>query len=336
MPPRKASVIARLNLKTHMVTVDLDSGQITSDTIHKKSGYPTITLDDLSTAVKVALSNEQVKDSILHRGVALSDLTCVPPSAGWFGPDEENGRVIKVICFSNQGTPNFFMRPIEGLTVTVDIDRKKVVKISDTGRNIPIPRSTNTDYTYKGQAEKNPLNPISIEQPNGPSFIVEDGHLVRWANWEFHLKADQRAGLVISRAMVRDPVTDELRSVMYKGFSSELFVPYMDVDESWYFKSYMDAGEYGMGANAMPLVEFNDCPKYSYYMDGVFVAADGKPFVQRNVICLFERYAGDISWRHSELPVLGFQVNVVLDCSDAFRIRLQCFISTFWLNNRFK
>lgn len=47
---------------------------------------------------------------------------------------------------------------------------------------------------------------------------------------------------------------------MYKGFSSELFVPYMDLDESWYFKSYMDAGEYGLGVTALPLVPLNDCP----------------------------------------------------------------------------
>lgn len=89
-----------------------------------------------------------------------------------------------------------------------------------------------------------PLNPISMEQPKGPSFRVEDGHIVKWANWVFHLKADQRAGMVISRAMVRDPGTGELRSVLYKGFSSELFVPYMDPDEAWYFRTYMDEGNY--------------------------------------------------------------------------------------------
>ncbi|KAK3224818.1 hypothetical protein Dsin_004680 [Dipteronia sinensis] len=111
--------------------------------------------------------------------------------------------------------------------------------------------------------------------------------------------------------MVEDSESGELRSVMYKGFSSELFVPYMDPDENWYFKTYMDAGEYGLGVTALPLVPLvplNDCPRYLYYMDGIFVAVDGKPFVQSNMICLFERYAGDISWRHSEIPLIGFQI----------------------------
>ncbi|OMO51932.1 Copper amine oxidase [Corchorus capsularis] len=90
-------------------------------------------------------------------------------------------------------------------------------EISDTSRGIPVPKSSGTDYRYSAQ-KKPPqmelLNPISIEQPKGPSFRIEDGHRVKWANWEFHLKADQRAGL------------------MYKGFASELFLPYTDLDES--------------------------------------------------------------------------------------------------------
>ncbi|KAH7549557.1 hypothetical protein ACOSP7_025596 [Xanthoceras sorbifolium] len=311
LPPRKAFVVAVSNNKSHTLTVDLDSGQVTEDTVHTGSGYPTLSLDDILAAVQVTLADADFNESVINRGVALSDLQCITPSAGWYGQDEENGRVIKVQCFSNEGTPNFYMRPIEGLTVTVDLDRRKVVKISSTGRGIPVPKGTNTDYRYHAAPEKKPLNPISIEQPKGPSFSVEDGHIVKWANWEFHIKADQRAGLVISRAMVRDSETSELRSVMYKGFSSELFVPYMDLDESWYFKTYMDAGEFGLGVTALPLMPLNDCPRHSYYMDGVFVAADGEPFVQPNMICLFERYAGDISWRHSELPLTGFQIREV-------------------------
>ncbi|GLT56131.1 hypothetical protein SLA2020_292020, partial [Shorea laevis] len=89
---------------------------------------------------------------------------------------------IKVQCYSAESTPNFYMRPIEGLTVTVDLDKKEVVKISDTGRGIPVPRSNNTDYRYNAQEKlvgMESLNPISIEQLKGPSFKVEDGHIVK-------------------------------------------------------------------------------------------------------------------------------------------------------------
>lgn len=303
LPPRKAAVLALLNGQTHVLSVDLDSGRVNGHTVDPSSGYPTLTMEEITAAVQSPLSNAEFKKSISDRGISAADLACVPLSAGWYGPEEEDRRVIKVQCFSKQGTPNFYMRPIEGLTMTVDLDTKKVVKFSDTGRGIPIPNGNNTDYRYNTGIKPEfgeTLNPISISQPKGPSFKVEDGHIIKWANWVFHLKPDQRAGLIISQAMVRDSETGELRSVMYKGFPSELFVPYMDLDENWYFKTYMDAGEYGLGALSLSLVTLNDCPGNSYYMDGVFVTSDGNPFVQPNIICLFERYAGDIGWRHSE------------------------------------
>ncbi|GMI64028.1 COPPER AMINE OXIDASE1, COPPER AMINE OXIDASE GAMMA 1 [Hibiscus trionum] len=310
-PPRKADVLAMLNGQSHVLTVDLDSRRVTSHAINPRSGYPMLSVEDIKAASKVPFSNAEFNKSIAARGISLSELICLTPSAGWFGPNEEGKRVTKVLCYSNQGTPNFYMRPIEGLVMTVDLDTLEVLKFSDTGRGIPIPKSTNTDYRYKAhgkEPEMEPLNPISMEQPKGPSFRVEDGHIVKWANWVFHLKADERAGLVISRAMVRDSENGELRNVMYKGFSSELFVPYMDLEESWYFKSFMDAGEFGLGMSALPLVPLNDCPRYSYYMDGVFAASNGKPYVQPNMICLFERYAGDIGWRHSETQLHDFQI----------------------------
>jgi primary-amine oxidase len=267
-------------------------------------------MEDLASAVRIALSNEEFKNSISARGVKFSDLNCITPSPGWFGTEEEGKRIYKVQCYSSEGTPNFYMRPIEGLTATVDLDKRQVVKISNTGKGIPVPKSAGTDYRYvekSRQPEMDPINPMSMEQPKGQSFKI-DGSVVRWANWEFHLKADQRAGMVISQAKVRDSETGLVRSVMYKGFASELFVPYMDTDEGWYFRTYMDAGEFGLGVTAMSLVPLNDCPRNSYYMDGVFVMADGRPYVQPDMICLFERYAGDISWRHSEIPINGFQI----------------------------
>uniref|UniRef100_A0A2P2JEL7 Amine oxidase n=1 Tax=Rhizophora mucronata TaxID=61149 RepID=A0A2P2JEL7_RHIMU len=304
LPARKAQVIGLLNGQSHVLVVDLSLGQVTAHAINPTSGYPTLTMDDILEALQVALSCEELNKSATARGVSLSDLSCLPPSPGWFGLEEEDRRIIKIQCYSHRDTSNFYMRPIAGLTLTVDLDRKEIVKFSDTGRRIPVPRAADTEYRYKAQdkrAEMEPINPISLEQPKGPSFTVKDGHIVKWANWVFHLKADQRAGLVISKAMVKDSETGTLRGVMYKGFASEFFVPYMEPDEHWYFKSYMDAGEFGLGPTALPLVPLNDCPRYSYYMDGIFVSSDGKPILRPNMICLFERYAGDSSWRHSDM-----------------------------------
>ncbi|KAL7167321.1 hypothetical protein ACSBR2_037899 [Camellia fascicularis] len=313
LPPREASVVARVNGVSHVLTLNIDTSQVTRIEPGPLSGYPMMTIEDMTSAILAPLANADFNRTIIERGIDLTDLACLPISTGWFGKSEENRRLIKVQCFSMKGTANFYMRPIEGLTVLLDMDTKEVIQISDEGRNIPIPKAADTDYRFSAinsQQQMNLLNPISIEQPKGPSFTIED-HLVKWANWEFHLKPDPRAGVIISRAMVRDPGTGEMRNVMYKGFTSELFVPYMDPTDAWYFKTYMDAGEYGFGLQAMPLDPLNDCPRNAYYMDGVFAAGDGTPYVRSNMICVFERYAGDIGWRHAESPITGMEIREV-------------------------
>ncbi|GLU07006.1 hypothetical protein SLE2022_239860 [Rubroshorea leprosula] len=312
LPPRLASVVARVDGHSHLLTVNLETTQVTVHNTVPLSGYPTLTFEDLTSTIWAPLSNAEFNRTIINRGVDLAHLACLPMSLGWYGKKEEGRRLIKIGCYSKKDTPNFYMRPIEGLIVLLDMDTKEVLEISDQGRNIPIPKAANTDYRYAAQQQKlNLVNPISIEQPKGPSFVVEDEHMVKWANWEFHLKADPRAGVIISRAKVRDPDTGEMRNVMYKGFTSELFVPYMDPTDAWYFKTYLDAGEYGFGLQAMSLDPLNDCPKNAYYMDAVFAAADGKPYVQPNMICVFESYSGDIGWRHTESPITGMEIREV-------------------------
>jgi len=104
------------------------------------------------------------------------------------------------------------MRPIEGLYLTVDMDKLEIIKIIDNGP-VPVPKSTGTEYRYAFLNETvhmDRVNPMSMEQPDGPSFQVEDGYLVKWANWKFHIKPDQRAGMIISQATVRDSKTGKL------------------------------------------------------------------------------------------------------------------------------
>ena len=312
MLPRRASVLAFVKGESHVLAVDLESGRVTRDDVLAPSGFPMMTVADMNAATAAPLSDGNFNRTIIERGIDLADIACLPLSTGWFGRSEEKRRLVKVQCYSLKGTANFYMRPIEGLTLLVDLDSKRVVEISDRGKNIPIPNAANTDYRYSAQNKPmDLLNPISMEQAKGPSFTVEDDHLIKWANWEFHLKADSRAGVIISRVMFRDPDTGFLRNVMYKGLTSELFVPYMDPTDAWYFKTYMDAGEYGFGLTAMPLDPLNDCPRNAYYMDGVFASADGTPFVQSNMICVFESYAGDIGWRHAESPITDMGVRLV-------------------------
>ncbi|KAH6771850.1 Copper amine oxidase family protein [Perilla frutescens var. hirtella] len=305
LPPRMASVIARSAGKNYIMTVDVESGEITQHDATHISGFPLVTFEEMLSAIYAPFSNADFNRTILARGVDLADVACLPFSPGWFGKAEDGRRLVKLECFSMKDTANFYMRPIEGLIIVTDLDTLQVVEIVDRGKHIPIPKAEGTDYRL--DVENGPIiklpNPVSMEQPGGPNFVIEDEHLVKWANWEFHLKPDPRAGVVISRARVSDPESGVMRDVMYQGFASELFVPYMDPEEAWYFKTYMDAGEYGFGLQALALEPLNDCPRNAEYMDAVFAASDGTPFVRSSMVCIFERYAGDAVWRHTEIPI---------------------------------
>ncbi|KAL8539654.1 hypothetical protein ACS0TY_001316 [Phlomoides rotata] len=310
LPPRMASVIARAAGKNYVMTVDVDSGAVVQQDTSHISGFPLVTQEDMMGVILAPFASADFNRTMAARGVDINYVACLPFSPGWFGKAEDGRRLVKLECFLNKDTINLYMRPIEGIVVVTDLDTNEVVEIVDTGKHIPIAKAEGTDYRL--EAQNGPIfklaSPVSMEQPNGPNFVIENEHLVKWANWEFHLKPDPRAGVMVSQARVRDTENGEMRNVLYKGFSSELFVPYMDPEEAWYFKSYMDAGEYGFGLMSLALEPLNDCPRNARYMDAVFAASDGTPYVRSNMICIFERYSGDTSWRHTEAPIFGNMV----------------------------
>eukprot|EP01018_Ginkgo_biloba_P032646 Gb_33616 [translate_table: standard] len=301
LPSRKAFVIARIPGETHEILVDLVLNIIEYDRVYDGFGYPMFTLEEQLVAIELPLSYPPFIHSIKTRGLEIESVVCSAFSVGWFGEKKQGKRTIKVLCFYRNGTDNFYTRPIEGITVVVDLDTYEIIGYTDRAR-IPLPKAEGTDI--KSSSQKPPFgpktNPISIEQPKGPSFKVR-GHMVEWANWKFHFSFDVRAGPVISTADVFDPEKGEFRSVMYKAFVSEMYVPYMDPSEDWYYKTFMDSGEFGFGLSSYPLEPLTDCPRNAYYMDAFYAGADGKPLKKSNVLCIFERYAGDISWRHTEV-----------------------------------
>lgn len=75
----------------------LGLGLVTLCVLHS-SGYPTPTRDGLSATTCIPFTSAEFNESVLARGLPLAYITCFPSSRGWFGPDEECKRTIKVQC----------------------------------------------------------------------------------------------------------------------------------------------------------------------------------------------------------------------------------------------
>ncbi|KAJ6719192.1 COPPER AMINE OXIDASE [Salix purpurea] len=269
---------------------------IISDRLYSGHGYPPLTFIELFRASKLPLKYPKFIESIMKRGLNSSQVSCVPFTVGWYGQNVTK-RALRIACFYRGRSVNVFARPIEGISMLVDVDSMQITMYTDRLK-APLPKAEGTDFRSKKQ-------PQSIAYNVSDSGFAVDGHRVRWANWDFHVAFDARAGITISTASIFDAQVKRFRRVLYKGHVSETFVPYMDPTNDWYFRTFMDIGEFGFGRSADTLQPQVDCPANAFYLDGYVTGADGKAQKMPHVICIFERYSGDVAWRHTEINVPG-------------------------------
>ncbi|XP_010923394.3 primary amine oxidase 1 [Elaeis guineensis] len=303
---RRAFVIARADGQTHELYIDIsNNNSITSDKIYDGFGYPRVNVEEQAAASALPFNHTPFVESVRKRGLELKEVVCLASTVGWFGEGRQGRRLVNLLCFVTGDTVNLYTRPLEGVTILVDLDAMEIVAYKDR-KVVPVPKAAGTDY--RASKQEPPFGPQTkpgvVVQPQGKGFTI-DGHIVSWSNWVFHLSFDARAGVIISLASVQETENWTHRSVLYRGHVSELFVPYMNPSEEWYYRTFFDAGEYGFGLCASPLEPMMDCPADATFMDACYAGQDGKPVVIPNALCVFERYAGDPSWRHSEFEIPG-------------------------------
>lgn len=257
-----------------------------------------VLLDDFSVVQEALQTSPEYKAALAKRGI--NDVTKVvgtPLTVGYFG-DQDNLdkqlRVLKIVSYLDVGDGNYWAHPIENLVAVVDLDKKKIVKIEE-GSIIPVPM---TPRPIDGRNKKIVTSkPLNIVEPDGKNYTIT-GRDVQWHNWKFHIGLDSRTGLQLSTVTFNDKGVD--RKIMYQGNLGGMVVPYGDPDMGWYFKSYLDSGEYGMGTLTSPLEKYTDAPENAVFLDATIPDYQGKPYTIPNAIAIFERYAGP-EFKHQEM-----------------------------------
>ena len=184
---------------------------------------------------------------------------------------------------------------LQGLVVLVNITKRSVEWVRDEPG--PSPRTSADDYFDPDQLGKprDALKPLTITQPDGQNFQM-DGNEVRWQRWRFRIGQDPRVGLVLYTVGFEDQ--GKLRSVMYRGSLSELYVPYGD--PTWFLVHWFDAGDYGLASGCQsPLKPMNDVPENAKLLPVVMFRPNGTPKTIKNALAVYERDGG-ILWRHGE------------------------------------
>lgn len=298
---RKATVQFTTEDGFSEAVVNITQGVVESNAAITGSGQPMVLFAEFIGALEGALGHPDMAEALSARGLTPEDAFCLPLTAGNFlTPEFDGSRLMKVPCYQNPTGSNFYAKPLEGLFAVYDIGKQEVVDVVDTGV-VPVPQDA-WGYTEAEVAERLPLrpesNPAKLVQEGDPNFKITGSH-VEWDIWRFNYRIDKRPGLVLSNLDVNDQ--GNWRSVIYQTHLSEVFVPYMDPTEGWYWRTYMDSGEYGFGLFLTPLRAGVDCPEYATFLPALIADDAGNPLEIPDAICIFERNIGDPAWRHFEI-----------------------------------
>ena len=300
---RRADVVLVDGGKSYAALVDIDAKK--SLDFHELKGeqgpFTSAEEDDVNSEIK---KDPRIINALKKRGITdLRLITCYVIPGGYLALPEQtkapDARIAFGGCMNAEGTISGpWDREIGGIFFTADMGTKKVLRVEDFG---PIPSSPTTGiYDGMGGNALPGTKPLVMDQPEGPSFTINKG-LVSWQHWRFRFRLDPRQGPVLSMVGLEDQ--GKVRSVMYEGALSEMYVPYQDPEETWNSHVFLDAGEYFMDTGLgiiKPLVAGIDCPAYATFFSGFFYKENGTPFERPQLACLFERSKGDPIWRHGD------------------------------------
>lgn len=294
----------RLN-KTYEAIVDTKASKILSWQ-EVSTGQPPLLDEEYEILDQLAKADLRWQEAMKKRGITDLENVIVDGWATGMTSEKEQASGKRLICgityYKGKDRNNYYGAPIEGLSVTVDLNNRQVFEVRDTGI-VPFSKA-NFDYDEKtlSPLQKAP-KPLRIQQPQGTTFQIK-GNEVSWQNWKFRYLMHPREGLVLYLVTYNDNGKD--RMILYRAGLSEMLVPYSNTSREWAVRSAFDVGEYRFGWLSTPLDKGNDVPENTVLLNALFADDNGEPYIGKNLIGIYEKDAG-ILWRHYDFNTETFE-----------------------------
>lgn len=226
-------------------------------------------------------------------------------------PDTTDGhtRLFQCLCFARNTASgkdsNFYSYPIPLIPV-MDYWKNEVVRVDEPatggGSDPLVGRPKNAaivdhckpaEYVPELVRTRTDVKPLTVVQPQGPSFTVSDSSLIEWQKWRMRVSFNPREGAVLH------DIRYDGREVLYRLSISDMTVPYADPRTPYHRKQAFDFGDGGLGHAVNNLKLGCDCLGVIKYLDGVLTTDDGSAQTSKNVICIHEQDNG-INWKHTD------------------------------------
>jgi primary-amine oxidase len=308
-PERRATAVCldRSANATYRGVVSLGAGRVESFE-HIPGVQPNFTVDEFVECDRVLRAHPDVIAALAGRGI--TDLDEVFMDTWTYGaaviPEEFRGRRLGWSDTWRKNGPgaNPYAHLISGLHCVIDLNSMEVLRVEDGG---PFagggvePPNVMGEYVprhiperIRAASRREPLKPLHITQPDGPSFTL-DGNLLAWQNWSLRVGFNYREGMTLHTVRYQDG--DANRSIAHRMSFAEMVVPYRDPSVDHYRRTAFDIGEWGLGFMTQSLELGCDCLGEIRYLDAVLHDSRGEPYTITNAICIHEE-DNAVLWKH--------------------------------------
>ncbi|CDO33531.1 primary-amine oxidase [Mycolicibacterium porcinum] len=307
-PARRAAVICldRSANATYKGVVSLTDDMVeTFD--HVPGVQANFTVDEFVECDEVLRRHPDVIAALAKRGI--TDLDNVFMDTWTYGdavaPPEYRDRRIgwSDTWYKQAAGANPYAHPVSGLHCVIDVNSMEVLRVENNAGDGSSPGMPDVMGEYvphhipdriRSSWRREPLKPLNITQPDGPSFTL-DGNLLQWQNWSLRVGFNHREGMTLHSLRYRDGEAN--RSVAHRMSFAEMVVPYRDSSVDHFRRTAFDIGEWGLGFMTTSLELGCDCLGEIRYLDAVLHDSKGEPYTITNAICIHEE-DNAVLWKH--------------------------------------